>query len=176
MSKGIDYGMGKTNIDHKTGIRYGVIPQNDVLQAWADDSEAVYPDPEMIECPECEGSGTMADTSGGTPEGFTCDCPECEGSGEVQDDEAYENSEPTHYEYTQDGYNATCGDDGDIFITKSPYYTRAKFCSPCAPGACYLRDYIEDGEKAYCFGHDWFEDGKAPYPVYRVADDTLVEA
>jgi len=28
----------------------------------------------------------------------------------------------------------------------------------------------------YCFGHDWFEDGKAPYPVYSVETGELVEA
>ncbi len=72
-------------------------------------------------------------------------------------------------------YKATqSGDDSDIFILKSPYYTRAQFCSPCAPGACYLTNPCEDGERAYCFGHDWFDDGKAPYPVFLVADDSEV--
>ena len=32
----------------------------------------------------------------------------------------------------------------------------------------------EDGERAYCFGHDWFEDKAAPYPVYSVATGELV--
>lgn len=31
MNAGIDYGMGKTNIDQETGIRYGVINQGEVL-------------------------------------------------------------------------------------------------------------------------------------------------
>ena len=62
----------------------------------------------------------------------------------------------------------------DIFVTKSPFYTRAQFCSPCAPGACYLLDSDDRHEKAYCFGHDWFEGEIAPYHVYRVDDDTLV--
>lgn len=39
MTRGIDYGGGQTNIDHETGIRFGVIPANDVLQAWADSAE-----------------------------------------------------------------------------------------------------------------------------------------
>ena len=42
-NKGIDYGLGKTNIDPKTNIRYGVICQNDVGQAWYDSCEPVYP-------------------------------------------------------------------------------------------------------------------------------------
>lgn len=35
---GIDHGLGTTNADHSTGIHYGVISQNEVLQAWADNS------------------------------------------------------------------------------------------------------------------------------------------
>lgn len=74
-----------------------------------------------------------------------------------------------------DGYIATqSGGDTDIFIMRSPYYTRARFCSPCAPGACHLENPTEDGERAYCFGHDWFEDELAPYPVYRVDNDEQV--
>ena len=61
-------------------------------------------------------------------------------------------------------------DDTDIFVTKSKYFTYAQFCSPCAPGAGYLLNYTDPdvGVKTYCFGHDWFENGKAPYPVYEV--------
>ena len=67
-------------------------------------------------------------------------------------------------------------DDTDIFIIKSEYYTWAQFCSPCAPGAGYLMNYTEPdvGITAYCFGDDWFEGEKAPYPVYRVDTDELV--
>lgn len=60
--------------------------------------------------------------------------------------------------------------EGD-FILKSPYYTYAQFCSPCAPGAGYLPSPLKDrpaGNKTYCLGHDWFEDGTAPYRVYSV--------
>jgi hypothetical protein len=70
----------------------------------------------------------------------------------------------------EDGLRASQGgDDSDIFVMSSPYFTRASYCSPCAPGACYLLSPDEDGDKAYCFGHDWFKDGKAPYPVFLVA-------
>jgi hypothetical protein len=50
MSLNIDYGIGLANIDHATGIRYGVIPQYDVLQAWADSAEPEYGQPL---CPKC---------------------------------------------------------------------------------------------------------------------------
>jgi hypothetical protein len=67
-------------------------------------------------------------------------------------------------------------DDPDIFVLKSKYYTWAQYCSPCAPGAGYLMNFTDPGIgiKAYCFGHDWFENEKAPYPVYDVKTNGLV--
>jgi len=133
---GIDWGRGKANIDPETKIRFGVIPENDVLQAWADSAEPYY------------------------------------GNKEVPDDDDLGYDEPYSYYYEGDGFFAecTCG-QGDIFISKSPYFTYAQFCSPCAPGACHLRNPINENFKnnrCYCFGHDWFEDGVAPYKVYLV--------
>ena len=127
---GIDYGRGMSNVDLETGIRYGVIHQNEVLQAWADSAEADY---------YVYGDEAL---------GFSLD------------DEEYEASQS--------------GDDCDIFILKSPYYTRCQFCSPCAPGAGYLMNECEDGPKAYCFGHDWFDEGKAPYKVFRADNNEEV--
>lgn len=191
MSNGIDYGGGITNIDTATGIRYGVIPQGDVLQAWADSSKPYYGDPH---CPKCGNEaievGSKADTgkdengndleraSDRDDDGYECArgacgdyaCDKCE---YLFDSEEAFGDDPLSYFLDDGEYEAECG-DGDIFITKSPYYTRAKFCSPCAPGACYLRNPSDGGEKAFCFGHDFFEDGVAPYPVYRVSDDSLV--
>ena len=55
---GIDYGLGQTNIDTKTGIRYGVIHQGECLQAWADSSEPYYgPEDELSELSENEWEG-----------------------------------------------------------------------------------------------------------------------
>jgi hypothetical protein len=142
---GIDYGMGMTNIDKSNGIRYGVISQNEVLQAWADSSEPWY--------------------------GEESEWPKDEDGEPYLDDMA----EPLSFTYEEEGYMAECGEDGDIFITKSPFYTFCSFCSPCAPGAGYLMSK-DDGVRAYCFGHDWFEGDKAPYEVYRVSDDRLVRA
>lgn len=177
----IDYGMGRANIDKATGIRYGVISQNEILQAWCDEAEADYGKPT---CPNC-GSDTVdaskVDEEDGTDEAewthtkYGCDdhaCRHCRSyfdSSEVYGDEAL------GFTYEAHGYEASQGSDGDIFVTKSPYCTYAAFCSPCAPGAVYLMDSrkpeTESGAMGYCFGHDWFEDGKAPYPVYRV--DTM---
>lgn len=161
---GIDCGGGQTNIDHATGIRFGVIPHHDVLQAWADSAEGYYGE---AQCPDCEGP--VEDSA--DDKDYRCEsCDKTFWGEEVYSEEALS------WDLDNGEYKATqSGDDCDVFILRSPYYTRAQFCSPCAPGACYLLNPEEDGAKAYCFGHDWFETGKAPYPVYRVSDDTLVE-
>lgn len=126
----IDYGHGLVNIDTETGIRYGVIHQGEVLQAWAESSLPDY-------------------------------------------DDAFIDDAPSTYILNDAEYSAIQhADDPDIFVTRSPYYTLCAFCSPCAPGAGYLMD--PGNVKAYCFGHDWWENGKAPYSVYRVADDALI--
>lgn len=164
MGAGIDYGRGLTNVDHETGIRYGVISVNEVCQAWADSSESDYGDPS---CPGC-GGDVVDSCSAHAPENAEKDwyCSDCELS--TYSDNAFPDS-PLAFKLDDGEYQATqSGDDHDIFVLKSPYFTRAQFCSPCAPGACYLLSPDEDGEKAYCFGHDFFEDGKAPYPVFRV--------
>lgn len=157
MSRGIDYGRGMTNCNLVTGIRYGVICQNEVLQAWADSSELVYPELEREQCETCGGEGEVND----------CECTDCDGSGTIEA-EYGDYVESIGAKCTDSEYDAFCGDCGDIFITRSPYFTRAAFCSPCAPGACYLMSPCEDGERAYCFGHDYFESGRAPYPVFSV--------
>lgn len=183
-NKGIDYGMGQLNVDKSTGIRFGVLPQNEVLQAWADSSEPDYGKPH---CPKCVTMLTE-----GLEEGNTCEHCGCE---IVDLSDCYPES-PIAHNYDKDGYAATCGEDGDIFVLKSPYYTHAQFCSPCAPGACYLLNPLDfdsmphDADcakrqhgaaecdcskgramadnRAYCLGHDWFDGEKAPYPVYSV--------
>lgn len=144
---GINYGSNtNSNRDHKTGIRFGVIPQGEIFQAWCDCSESIYPN----------------------------DCDECE-----KDSGEYDEREPIGFTYLKQGYTCTQSSDSpDIFVEKSPYYTYAQFCSPCAPGACYLRNEVSEDNvdnKCYCFGHDWFEDNKAPYTVYSVETGDVIE-
>jgi hypothetical protein len=88
-------------------------------------------------------------------------------NGEKEDFNEF--AEPLSFYYQKEGYEAEQSqDDSDIFITKSPYYTLCAYCSPCAPGAGYVMSSRKHGIKAYCFGDDWFDSGKAPYPVYEV--------
>jgi hypothetical protein len=184
---GIDYGMGTTNIDKATGIRYGVIPANDVCQSWADSSEADYGPPY---CPKCGNSAVdccdvnddenalqnippMEEWKHNAHECADYACEQCE---YVFGSESAFGEEAIAWTLDDGEYMASqSGADHDIFVLKSPYYTRGPFCSPCAPGAVYLRDGSEEGQaKAYCFDHSWFDEGRAPYPVYRVSDDAEV--
>jgi hypothetical protein len=120
-------------------------------------------------------------TGGDIPEGYTEERYEqneyvCEDCKHFFGSESAFGDSPLGFYVNEADLSAHCSDDGDIFITKSPFYTLCQFCSPCAPGAGYLMNPCEDGIKAYCFGHDWFEDGKAPYPVYSVETNALIEA
>ena len=161
---GIDYGLGKSNINKKTKIRYGVIPFHEVLQAWADSSEPFY----EYFCPYCGGylkKGQDAKR-----------CPVC--YKKINPDTDFDFIEPSSFYYKEDDYILEQGfNDTDIFILKSPFYTYAQFCSPCAPGACYLINYTDknDNNKCYCLGPDWFDDSKTPYPVYSVKTNKLIE-
>ena len=59
MSKGIDYGMGTTNVDKQTGIRFGVIAMHE-LNEWAHESfEADYGSPC---CPKCGNDAVDGDS------------------------------------------------------------------------------------------------------------------
>lgn len=83
-------------------------------------------------------------------------------------------AEPTGWHVDQDGHKITDCLDNDAMVMKSPYYTFAPFCSPCVPGAGDLNNARESGVKTYCLGHNWFDSGKAPYPVYSVETDEEV--
>jgi hypothetical protein len=159
MGKGIDYGRGQTNIDKSTGIRFGVIPAR-LVDFWYDQAEPSYPDEA---CPSC--GAPRDETTEENEDGSDLLCGECEMTSATEDWTA---DEPSGYVFDADGIQASHGESGDVFVTRSPYFTRAEFCSPCAPGACYLTGATEDGERAYCLPHDWFEADAAPYPVYRV--------
>jgi hypothetical protein len=158
MNTGIDYGFGKTNINTETKIRFGVIPVNDVCEAWCDSSEPEYSNA----CPHCGN-----EPKSGNSIHDMCRCPSCY---KPLTDSDFDFSEPVCNTLDSE-YKAYDDSTGDIFILLSPYYTYAQFCSPCAPGACYLRSPLDEkieNNKAYCFNHDFFYSGKAPYTVYSV--------
>jgi len=171
---GIDYGLGMANRDPHTGIRFGVIPMNR-LHEWAyEDFDADYGPPT---CPRCgHDAADYDDDKHGGYEGEGCADYACESCELIIDSSEAFADEAIGYTLDDGEYKAEAHADGDCFVIRSPYYTHARYCSPCAPGACYLLNPTDDsGPRAYCFGHDWFEGGKAPYPVYRVDTGELVE-
>lgn len=164
MSRGIDYAPIGSNVnrDSETGIRYGVIPVGRLGEFAHDEFETQY----HSACPAC-GEDWPEDLD--TP----ADCPSC--GKRVRDGEQC-GDEPSGFELDNSEYSASIDSSGDAWWFKSPYFTRAAFCSPCAPGACYLTSPCEDGERAYCPGPEWFDDDNpAPYPIYSVATGELVK-
>lgn len=207
---GIDYGGGQSNIDRKTGIRYGVIGQNSISPEAMDDFEPDYGKPS---CPKCGKPAATCDDFDYTAECgvYQCDhcqkvwypmeldddgqCPDCQGVCRLADftvgrgsqdhachschyvfdsQEAYPD-EPLGWNYEDDRYSLSLDSSGDVWVLKSPYFTHAQFCSPCAPGAGHLDNPCPDGPKTYCLGHGWFDDGVAPYPVYSVETEEEVK-
>ena len=166
--KGIDYSTGRENRDSATGIRYGVISQNTVGEAWASDAESDYGKPH---CPKC-GNGVKPpeelETEHSEDEEGDFWCGTC---AEWLDDAECFPDEPVGWFYNKEGYILTDCLQSDIFVIKSPFFSYGQFCSPCVPGACNLDSPLEEPDennKCYCLGHDWFEGNKAPHRVYSV--------
>lgn len=188
MERGIDYGLGRTNIDHATGIRYGVISEHSVTpEAFSDirdngenlsHAAAVADAKQRIAAaltPVLEEMGVLSYVSKYSPRSEDKAKQDADVDAAVdavwetieQDwNDQYQEDEDT-YRYEQDGYALETSSLG-LYVIRSPYYTHAAFCSPCCPGAGDLDLPHADGERTYCLGPEWFEDGKAPYPVYRV--------
>jgi hypothetical protein len=187
MGIGIDYGMGRTNRDPDNGIRYGVISQHSVGQAWYDEAEADYGKPTCPKCGNevvdscCVESENENPETGEFEETFTqlyshgCQDYACDDCKLYLDSSDCYGDEPMGWSYDGDGYSLTSCLDSDIMVLKSPFYTRVQFCSPCVPGAGDLDSPDDDGAATYCLGHDWFEEGIAPYPVFSVATNELVQ-
>lgn len=178
MSRGIDYsGPGSTvNRDPETGIRYGIIPSH-ALGNCIEDFELQYD----ACCPHCGEelpedtqftSRTVKRPGGSFSNVYAADCPAC--GKLIREHEQYSDI-PSRQVLDNGEYQGHIDSSGDAWCLKSPYYTRAAFCSPCAPGACHLNNPCDDGERCFCFGHDWFDDGVAPYPVYSVSTNERVE-
>lgn len=172
MSKGgIDYGMGRTNIDPKTGIRFGTVHQNEMGDGFFDSVEQEY-DPV---CPECVTDLTDEDLDAVDPKG---PCPHCE--EEIRRDDCFP-EEPSRSVIKEDGIEATIDSQGDIIITKSPFYTHGTFCSPCFPGGVSVgAEYCTNDEerpRGYCLPFGWFREENRPKPgtIFRVKDGSVVK-
>ena len=174
---GIDYGMGQTNIDHAMGIRYGVIPLNDLASHAFDEIQSNGTDEDYGDFMQA-----MKDDLGRAIKGALEDYCSNFDSNEIADDIIssldldYESTgDCTRYSYDEDGTVLQVCSDGDIFVIKSPYLALCSYCSPCAPGAGDLRS--EGDVRTYCLGPDWFDsDQPMPYQCFSVADGSEVTA
>lgn len=212
---GIDYGLGRSNIDKQTGIRFGVIAQHSLCPEAVDDCytqgrdlshEAAVADFQQA-IARCESVAELAEL---LDERLHCRIPAKKWAAQLVTEDMFPLTEPIatvwaaiedtfndQYDdcgerdwlYERDGYKLTNCLRSDVMVLASPYFTYAQFCSPCVPGACNLDSPLDviasDGlpmpsslvmhDRCYCLGHDWFEGGKAPYPVYSVETGELVE-
>ena len=203
---GIDYGKyAGSNRNADTGVHYGVISQHslnmDVIGEVISDG-AYYGEPT---CPECSGKAIPADDLNPDdietlkegqdahdlpPYNHGCTDFVCINCAHSLDSSEVYSEEMLGWSYEGEGYKLQDCLNSDVFVIESPYYTYARFCSPCVPGACNLDSPLDDvtidgaqdnhptltsyPPRSYALGHDWFERGKAPYRVFKVADGSEV--
>lgn len=156
------------NINPETGIRYGVINPNkiepDLFDQFHEEVEAV--------CGSC-GS----DDLGCIEESEDLLCNDC---GKVNKPDELDSHGNDIFTYMDDDYEIVKVDDTMMYVTRSPYYTYARLCSPVAPNAGDLNDISPEtsvsdmGYKTYCLGHDWFPGGEADYNVFGYDLDMLL--
>lgn len=173
---GIDYGMGQANIDAETGIRYGVISQHDVSPEALDDI-CQNGDDLGFEAFREHVKGELLAAIEKAIDAYTC--RPSEAAAKLDYDQLFEDldlgesydsgGESGPYRYDDGGITVETHDT-DLFVVKSPYFTWAQFCSPCAPGAGHLGNAMPEGEgaKTYCLDRTWFDGEKCPYPYWSV--------
>lgn len=208
MGPGIDYSNGTANIDHEAGIHYGMVHQNSLDP---DAVDYIYQDGTDVGHEQAKAELT-SDLAAALREVLNETSLSLEPAARIAkeaaealvDDiagDALDNGgESGPYEYEKDGYHLRTTERGDLWVFKSPFYTYARYCSPCVPGAGNLDDAVDKsawdytntapaeiaemeeqmaacGVKTYCLGLDWFENGQAPYPIFKVkkSDLTIIE-
>jgi len=173
---GIDYSLGQANRDGE--FHFGVIPTNDFI------ADEIYDngDDEDFQNFKDQATKELTDAVEGALKDYLFKSAVksvVEAAVDELDEhigDAYQGGDGcTRMSYEDGGYHLRTDSDGDCWVLKSPYYTNAQYCNPCAPGAGYLRRPCPDGPKTYCLGHDWFEGGVAPYPVFSVEDGSEVK-
>ncbi len=189
---GIDYaGPGSTvNRDSLTGIRYGIIRGNDLMAEVLDDI-TVHGEDLGFKAAEEELKTELRHAL----EDYFSDWADSkrltnavENAFDALDGWADGIDTSGPWQWEKEGYSVRLAEDGDVWVFKSPFYTYAQFCSPCAPGACHLGNPLDvkvqagiasilnagEGEtfvnsnQCYCLDRSWFDDEKAPYRMWRV--------
>lgn len=175
---GIDYGMGRTNIDARTGCRYGIISLHSLGMDVIENFEPDYGDPA---CPKCQNALTEyseywkeypEEDEGEYKESSSCCCADfvCRDCRMIVDSDAAYPEEPMDWYVDDEDYTLRLDSNNDVWVFKSPFYTYCQFASPCAPGAGHLDHSCDEpgAAKTYCLGPEWFEDGKLPYKAFLV--------
>jgi len=191
---GTDYAIGTTsNRNLKTGLRFGVISCMELAPHGLDRIFHNGTDLDWRDY-QAEVKKSLASALGNHCRTSQIEALTSEAFDAILDTlaDGYENpngTARTHY-VTRD-YDVLLTGDGDVFVQESPFYTYAQLCSPCAPGACHLRSYLDVGEmndaiaeqmgivgnRCHCLGADWFNDDyPCPYPVYSRATGALIYA
>lgn len=189
--RGIDYGRGTSNLNPETKIRFGVISQHalnpesaqELWQSGTDLDYEAFIDEAKAKIRSAL-SDYFSDTKWGNDKKSKLDQAAEDAFDAISDSlgEQYEGTgDCARMLWEKEGYKIQTDSSGGVWVMSSPYFTYAQFCSPCAPGACYLTmplDVPHDAEdkalagfednKCYCLGSDWFDDNKAPYPIYSV--------
>lgn len=177
---GIDYSEPGSNVnrDAETGIRYGIISQNSLN---GDALNDVYTNGDDLGFQQSKDQFTndIKQAILGVAENFgrMDDDTAQQWAQDIVDGDGFEwhdCDESGPYAYSEGDLKVQTTSNNDLWVFKSPYWTYAQFCSPCVPGAGNLDTYCAEGPKTYCLGHDWFEGGIAPYPVFDVATGLCV--
>lgn len=200
---GIDYGLGRSNIDKETGIRFGVISQRSINpdafdDVWQNARDLSYENAVAqfrLRIGACDNDVALESVlkDFGISKRRISHIGDLTNSDEltagtvdeiwdqVSDsfNDSYCDNGERDWLYESEGYKLTNCLSTDVMVLASPFFTYAQYCSPCVPGACNLDSPLElpwhnGANKAYCLGHDYFEGGRAPYPVYSVATGELV--
>jgi hypothetical protein len=165
-----------TNFDEKTGIHYGVIAQNSLnSEAFQEvfDRAVDLNFEEYVEGLRCEIRDFLEDK---VREKHIVSLTE--DVFDVLQDAILESygGEKTSWEYSDEDYELQDCLETNVMVTKSPYYTFCRKCSPCVPNAGDLDNPMDEGVKTYCLGPEFFDDEKAPYSVYSVKTGDLIKS
>lgn len=169
---------GITNMNPETGIHFGAISLNSLSGDSVGEAESIYPEEVEIDCENesCRTSFNVPLSSSG--ESVTC--PQCRHTWELSPYE-FDCIEPIGLDLTANDSDYTTEYSESLncfFVTKSPFYTFARACSPCAPNAGDLDSPCDSGNglKTYCLGYDFFDEySPCPYVCYMVKDESRVD-
>lgn len=175
---GIDYSRGQSNFDRDTGIHYGIISLHSLDADILNYFEPYYGEPT---CPECGKTAQEYDNekhlAWKSYRHDRCADYACEYCERVLSSDHVYGDDPVGHDFADDNYHLYLNCQNDVWVFKSPFFTYAQFCSPCAPGAGHLnnqRSADSGAPRTYCLDHSFFEGGIAPYDVYDVRTGELV--